>query len=183
MVVFDSIYVRFSCLYSRNVMLLSLESRDGSILGGNNIWKYTKAWNVEYIASSHGNSKALLVTKPFYALQAKQVHDKFPLCFNSNLNSCRDLHSCNFIGRLFHKRLALKFTEFVSYFWVFAFGIKKEIPLLCEFGIFFSLYVFHIKVGLSSFLGWYISMTRISKFLLWIFSLLSKAKSSSHVAM
>ena len=176
-------------------MLVSLESRDGSILGGNNIWKYTKAWNVgvyckengmvevEYIASSHGNSKALLVTKPFYALQAKQVHDKFPLCFNSNLNSCRDLHSCNFIGRLFQKTLALKFTEFVSYFWVFAFGIKKEIPLLCEFGIFFSLYVFHIKVGLSSFLGWYISVTRISKSLLWIFSLLSKAKSSSHVAM
>ena len=55
---------------------------------------------------------------------------KFPLCFNSSLNSCRDLNSFNFIGRLFHETLPLKFNEFIPYFWVFAFGIKREISCL-----------------------------------------------------
>ena len=41
---------------------------------------------------------------------------KFPLCFKSRLNSCRDLPSFNFIGRLFHKTLPLKFNELIPYF-------------------------------------------------------------------
>ena len=59
---------------------------------------------------------ALLVTKAPYALHVEQVHGRFPLCFNSRLNSCRYLHSLNFIGRLFHKALPLKFNEFVLWF-------------------------------------------------------------------
>ena len=51
-----------------------------------------------------------------YTLYAEQGHSKFLLCFNSSLNSCRDLHSFNFIGRLFHKTLPLKFNEFIPYF-------------------------------------------------------------------
>ena len=43
------------------------------------------------------------------SLHAEQVHGKFPLCFKSSLNSCRDLHSFNFIGRLLHETLPLKF--------------------------------------------------------------------------
>ena len=38
--------------------------------------------------------------------------------------------------------------------------MKREIPLLNEYGIFFSLYVFHMKLGLSLFLDLYISMAR-----------------------
>ena len=50
---------------------------------------------------------------------------------------------------MFHKTLAVKFNEFIPYFWVFMFGIEREIPLLRKYRIFFSLYVFHIKLGLS----------------------------------
>ena len=57
-------------------------------------------------------------------------------CFNSSWNSSRDLHYFNFSGRLFHKTL-LKFNEFIPYFWVFVFGMKKEIAFLSEYGIFF----------------------------------------------
>ena len=39
----------------------------------------------------------------------------FPLCFKSSLNSCRELHSFNFIGRFLHKILPLKFNEFIPY--------------------------------------------------------------------
>ena len=45
----------------------------------------------------------------------KSLCTNFPLCFNSSLNSCRDLHSFNFIGRLFNKTLPLKFNEFSPY--------------------------------------------------------------------
>ena len=38
---------------------------------------------------------ALLATKTPNALYAEQMHGKFPLFFNSSLNSCRDLHSFN----------------------------------------------------------------------------------------
>ena len=58
----------------------------------------------------------LLATKTPYALHAEQVHGKFPLCFYISLNSCRDLHSFNFIASLFHKTLPLKFNEFIPYF-------------------------------------------------------------------
>ena len=51
-----------------------------------------------------------------YALHAEQVHGKFPLYINSSLNFCRDLHSFNFIGSLFHKTLPLKFNKFIPYF-------------------------------------------------------------------
>ena len=90
-------------------------------------------------------------------LNAEQVHGKIPICFNSSLNSCRDLHFLNFIGRLFQKTLPLKFNKFIPYFFVFAFGIKR-IHLLSEYWIFFSLYVFDMKLGLSSFLNLYVLM-------------------------
>ena len=70
------------------------------------------------------------------------MHGKFSHCFNSSLlkqNSCRNLHFFNFIDRLFHKTLSLKVNEFLPYFWVLKFGIEREIPLLIEYGIFFSL--------------------------------------------
>ena len=79
--------------------------------------------------------------------------------------------------------LPLKSVEFILYFWVFTFGIENEVPLLREYGIFFSLYIFHMKLGLSLLLDLYISMARTCKCLWWVFSLLSKAKSSSYVAM
>ena len=59
---------------------------------------------------------ALQATQISCALLAEQVHGKFPLCVNICLNSCRDLHSFNFICRLFHKTLPLKFNEFIPYF-------------------------------------------------------------------
>ena len=59
-----------------------------------------------------------------YALHSEQVHSKFSLCFNSSLNS----------------------IEFIPYFWVFTFGIEREISLLSEYGKFFSLYVFRMKL-------------------------------------
>ena len=41
---------------------------------------------------------ALLSTKTPYALHTEHMHGKFPFYFKSSLNSCRDLHSFNFIG-------------------------------------------------------------------------------------
>ena len=91
-----------------------------------------------------------------------QVHGMFPLCFNSSLNFCRYLHSFNFIGSLFHKTLRLKSNESIPYFWVFSFGIKRKIPLLSEYRIFFSLCVFPITFRSSLFSDLYISMSRNS---------------------
>ena len=42
-----------------------------------------------------------------YTLHVEQGHGKFLFCFNSSLNSCRNLHSLNFIGRLLLKTLAI----------------------------------------------------------------------------
>ena len=77
---------------------------------------------------------------------------------------------------MFHKTLPLKFNEFIPCFWEFTFGIETERPPLSEYGIFFSLYVFHIKLRLILFLDLYISMARNCKWLWWVFSLLSKAE-------
>ena len=111
------------------------------------------------------------------------MHDKFSLCFNSSLNYCRNLNFLNYIGRMFHKSLPLKFDEFIPYFWVFTFRIEREVPLLREYGIFFYLHVFHLNLGQSLYLDLYISMARNCKCLWWIFSLLLKAKRSSYVPM
>ena len=46
------------------------------------------------------------------------------------------------IDRLFHKTLPLKFNEFIPYFWLLAFGIKRETPLLSKDGLFFLLMCF-----------------------------------------
>ena len=51
-----------------------------------------------------------------YALHTEQFHGQFPLCFNSCLNSCRDLQFFSFNGRLFHKTLTVKFNWFIPYF-------------------------------------------------------------------
>ena len=91
---------------------------------------------------------ALQAIRTPYALQAEQMHVKFPHCFNSSLlkqSSCRNLHFLNFVDRLFHKTLSLKVNEFIPYFWVFKFGMEWEISLLYEYGIFFSLYVSYMK--------------------------------------
>ena len=133
-----------------------------------------KFWNLKIAPQS---------SKTPYALCAKKLHGKFSHCFNRNLISWGYLHSLNFIGWLFRKILSLKFNDFITYFWVFTFGVKREIPLLSEYGMFFTLYIFHMKLGLSLFSDLYISMARNCKCLWWIFTLLSEAKSSSYVAM
>ena len=108
---------------------------------------------------------------------------KFLFCSNSGLNFCRNLNFLNFIGMLFQKTRPLKFNEFIPYFWVFTFRIVREVPLLHEYGIFPPLYVFHMKLWLSLFLDLHISMSKNFKCFWWVFSLLSKARSSSYVAM
>ena len=55
-------------------------------------------------------------TQTLYALHAKQVHGTFSPCSSSGLDYCRNLNFLNFIGRLFHQKLPLKFDEFVPYF-------------------------------------------------------------------
>ena len=48
------------------------------------------------------------------------------------------------------------------------FGIEREIPFLSEYGIFFSLYVFHMKLRLSQifrflyFIGFELQMVLMS---------------------
>ena len=86
--------------------------------------------------STTGNQNSLCFTRWASAR-------KVSLCFNSGLNSCRNLHFLNFIGRLFHKTLPLKVNEFISYFWVFTLRIEREIPLLSKYRI------SHEKYGLS----------------------------------
>ena len=75
---------------------------------------------------------------------------KLPFCFNS-LNSSRRAFF-EFADKLFHKTLPLTFNEFIPYFRIVVSGIKRGTPLLSEYGIFVSAYVFHIKLGLSLFL-------------------------------
>ena len=111
------------------------------------------------------------------------MYGKFSLCSAKSLNVCRNFNFLNFIGKLCHKSLLLKFDEFIPYFWVFTFGIERKVLLLREYRIFFSLYVFHVKLGSRLFLDLYILMARSCKCLWWVFSLLSKAKSSSYVVM
>ena len=108
------------------------------------------------------------------------MHGKFSLCFNSSLlkqSSCRNLHFLNFIGRLFHKTLPLKVNEFIPYFWVFTFRIESKIPLLSKYKI------AHETYGLSVILDLHVSMAKNCRCLWWVFSLLSKVKTSSYLAM
>ena len=95
----------------------------------------------------------------------------------------RDWYSFKFTGKLFHETLALNFNEFIPHFRVFAHGFMTGIPLLSEYEIFISAYVFHMKLGLSLFLDSHISMAKHCKCLWWIFNLLSKTKRSSYVVM
>ena len=68
-------------------------------------------------------------------------------------------------------------------FWMFASGKRRRTPFLSEYGIFFNMYAFHVKLGLNLFLDLYILMAENCKYLGWIFNLLSKAESSSYIAI
>ena len=72
--------------------------------------------------------------------------------FSNGLNSSRDWHSFKFVGKLFHNMLPLNFNKFILYLWLFVSGTRRGTPLLREYGICLSMYVFHMKFGLSVFL-------------------------------
>ena len=75
------------------------------------------------------------------------MHSKFLLCFNVLVESY--IFKTLSVGCSTN---SLKFSEYIPYFCEFRFGIEREIPLLSQYGVFFSLYAFHMKLGLSSFL-------------------------------
>ena len=92
----------------------------------------------------------------------------FPKFFSSDLRSSIFWLFLSLKGRLFHKRLPLKVTEFVPKFTDFAGSISNLLPFLKLWGMGFVLKQCHINSGLNCIMLLQTSKAKIRRCFWWI---------------
>ena len=114
------------------------------------------------------------------------MHGKFSRCFSSSLlkqSSYGNLHFLTLLIGCSTKHLLWKLMNLFHIFECLSLELRGNTPFLWIWNIFLPICFSHETYELSLFLDLYILIARNCKCLWWVFSLLSKAKRSSYVAV